>query len=110
MAFVGMGFLGYALPGLPGTPFLLAALYCFKRSSRRFEDWLLHHRWFGPLLSDWETSRAISARTKRTIYYALWASLLASAFLWGKPYGWAILLAVGVGVTLYVRSRPEGRE
>jgi uncharacterized protein len=105
-----MGFLGYALPGLPGTPFLIGALYCFKRSSRRFESWLLNHKWFGGILSDWENSRAIRPRTKRVIYITLWASLLTSALLWGRVYGWVILASVGVGVTLYVRSRPEARE
>jgi len=74
-AFVGLGFLGIVLPGLPGTPFLLLAAGCFARSSKRCHDWLLGNRFCGPLIRDWQERRCVSGRVK--------AAALASILLFG---------------------------
>ena len=64
MLCVGLAVAGIFLPLLPTTPFLLVAAACFARSSPRFHRWLLEHRVFGPLIRDWQTHRALPARTK----------------------------------------------
>ena len=62
--FVGIAALGFVLPVLPGTPFLLLAAWCFARSSERWHRWLLNSELFGPIISNWEENRCISIRTK----------------------------------------------
>ncbi|PLX49832.1 MAG: hypothetical protein C0613_06285 [Desulfobulbaceae bacterium] len=57
--------LGFLLPGLPGTPFVLLAAACFAKSSPRLHDWLLANRFFGPIISNWRQSRSIPRRTKQ---------------------------------------------
>ncbi|MGI9280452.1 MAG: YbaN family protein [Endozoicomonas sp.] len=53
------------LPLLPTTPFLLLSAFCFARSSQRLHHWLLNHRHFGVLLSNWENHRGMKASHKR---------------------------------------------
>ena len=62
--FVGLGFIGVFLPGLPTTPFLLLAAACFARSSRRMYRWLLSNRLFGPMIKNWQETRSITRKTK----------------------------------------------
>jgi len=44
--FLLLGIIGLLLPVVPQIPFLLAALFCFMRSSRRFKAWMEKKTWF----------------------------------------------------------------
>lgn len=59
LIFVGLGYLGVLLPGLPATPFLMIASYFFVRSSPRLHRWLHRAPLVGRLLRDWETHHGI---------------------------------------------------
>ena len=50
--FVGLGFVGAFVPGLPTTVFLIVALWAFSRSSDRLRMWLWTHPRFGATLRD----------------------------------------------------------
>jgi len=56
---IGLGVLGYLLPGLPGTVFFLIAAWAFGQSSPRFYNWLMNHRQFGPLIRDYRAGKGI---------------------------------------------------
>jgi uncharacterized protein len=61
---VGLAYLGAILPGLPTTPWVLAASYFFARSSPRLERWLKRSPVFGRFLRDWEEHRGIRRGVK----------------------------------------------
>ncbi len=106
--FVLLGFVGAFLPVVPTVPFLILAAGCFARSSERLENWLLSHRHFGPLLSDWRERGAIPRRAKLLALAGSGAGFVL--FVWGRAPGWPLGLAVGAviaGAMLYVFSRPD---
>ena len=61
---VALGAIGLVVPGMPGTLFLMVALWAFSRSSERFHLWLWNHRTFGPPLRDWHRHRVIAPKAK----------------------------------------------
>ncbi|MBY0393056.1 MAG: YbaN family protein [Novosphingobium sp.] len=91
--FVGVGAVGAFLPLLPTVPFLLLALFCFARGNPVWEQRLLAHPKYGPLLLDWRQRRAIPRRAK-------WAALIAmavSVLVTGMTAGWPwVLIPVAV--------------
>ena len=62
--FVVAAVAGAILPGVPTTPFLLLASWCFSKSSHRFERTLKRSPLLGPFLNNWERHRAITRRVK----------------------------------------------
>jgi uncharacterized membrane protein YbaN (DUF454 family) len=62
--FIALGVVGIVVPGLPTTVFLLIAAACFAKSSPCMHAWLLSHRWFGPIILNWQQSRTIPKKAK----------------------------------------------
>lgn len=57
---VGIGSIGVVIRGLPTTPWLILASYCFARSSPTLDRWLKRSPVFGKLLLDWERHRGVT--------------------------------------------------
>jgi uncharacterized protein len=62
--FIGLAIIGYLMPGIPATPWALAASYCFSKSSPRLHRWLLRLPVLGPLIHDWEMHRGVRPAVK----------------------------------------------
>lgn len=109
--FVGIGFLGVVLPGLPTTPFLLVAAGCYVKSSERLYRWLISHRLFGPMIRRFRERRAITRRTKVTAIIMMWTMVgLSAAFAITGTLGRIILLLcalAGMTTVLAIRTDPE---
>jgi uncharacterized membrane protein YbaN (DUF454 family) len=102
----GLGIVGYILPIMPGTVFLIVAAWAFSKSSPRLEAWLLEHPWFGTTLKNWFATKSISVRTKLISISVLWCGLVGSAIgLQRYPVALAIVIAVVVWVTWFIASR-----
>ncbi|MFN7571273.1 MAG: YbaN family protein [Betaproteobacteria bacterium] len=105
---VALGVLGIFLPLLPTTPFMLLGAACFARSSRRFYDWLLANRTFGPLIHEWRKHRSVPYRTKLTAI-ALMALTMGSSIVFVVEALWLKLLiaAIGVAVSVWLYRLPS---
>ncbi len=112
-SFFALGILGVLLPVLPTTPFMLLATWAFSKSSRRFETWLIHHKYFGPGIRRWRAYRVIPIQAKvlslTAMSVTLTLSILSARIPWWGLVGQALLMGYGAWFTLRCPSRaPEG--
>ncbi len=104
--FVGLAYIGWVLPGVPGTPFALLASYFFSRSSPRLDRWLRRLPYFGTLIRDWEQHRGMRPRVKLTAVCMVLCVITLTVIsdripLWAKCSAVA-LVGVGIAVILFV--------
>lgn len=111
---VGVAALGFVLPVLPGTPFLLLAAWCFARSSERWHQWLLNSELFGPVIRNWEENRCISRKTKVVAIGSMLVVGGTSVFL-ALDNNWlrgaaVILLIIGGATVLSIPTCNQGED
>jgi uncharacterized membrane protein YbaN (DUF454 family) len=105
---VAVGIVGYIVPVMPGTIFLILAAACFARSSRRLETWLVNHPRFGPSVVAWREHGAIPRRIKIIAIGAMAISFII-VLIAHPPALWLwITGAVLLACALFVGTRPEG--
>ena len=75
--FFVLGLIGVVLPVLPTTPFVLLAAACWAKGSDKFHHWLVNHRIFGKMVTDWQQKRAIPRYGK----YLAWTMMTASCVM-----------------------------
>lgn len=61
---LGMAYLGVITPGLPYSPFVVFAAYCFSKGSERMHRWIYNHKIFGPFLHNWNQKRVFPQKMK----------------------------------------------
>jgi uncharacterized membrane protein YbaN (DUF454 family) len=77
--------LGIFLPLLPATPLFIAAAACFARAYRPLHQWMLDHRWLGPMLRDWYRHRSLPYRTKLVAIATMLVSFGVSIAFFVRP-------------------------
>ena len=111
--FLILGILGYILPGLPGTIFLILAAACFFRSSDRFYKLVIQNHWFGPLVKNFRETGVVNKRAKVLSVSSIWL-FTTFAVLVGIPETYSLapfakvltVLLAFVG-TFYLWRRPS---
>ena len=79
MMSLGMAYIGFVVPGIPFSIFLVFSAYCFTKSSKKWHDWLYDHKYFGPFLRNWIEKKVFPTWAKYSMIIVMSSSL---AFLW----------------------------
>lgn len=61
---LGMAYVGVVTPGIPYSPFVVFAAYCFSKGSERMHRWIYNHKLFGPFLTNWNEKRVFPLKLK----------------------------------------------
>lgn len=61
---LGMAYVGVVTPGIPYSPFVVFAAYCFSKGSPKMHAWLYNHKIFGPFLTNWGEKRVFPLKMK----------------------------------------------
>ena len=110
LVFFGLGIIGFVLPGMPGTIWLIIAAALFVRSSDRLYNVVIKNRLFGRQVRDFLETGAMPLRAKVISVVSIWMFSLISILL--TPYTWffkgPVLILAIIG-TVYITSRPTRR-
>lgn len=61
---LGLAYVGVVTPGIPYSPFVVFAAYCFAKGSPKMHAWLYNHKLFGPFLTNWIEKRVFPLKMK----------------------------------------------
>ena len=78
--FMSIGTLGYILPVLPGTIFMILAAYCFLNSSETLYRRVVDHPTYGHPIKQYVENNHIAKGTKAIILFSMWGATLFSVF------------------------------
>lgn len=76
----GLGIMGYIIPVMPGTTFIIIALYCFARSNQKWHDKLLNNKYFGQTLKDFKAGKGMSKKAKISALICIILSISISLY------------------------------
>ncbi|MBT3991544.1 MAG: YbaN family protein [Rhodospirillaceae bacterium] len=103
---VALGAIGAITPGLPTTIFLIMAAWAFSRSSRRFHAWLYGHKYFGPVVSNWDNHRVIPKKAKIMAVSMMSLSLAIVVVFFAKTMMVPLIMAgVMLPAAIYIVTR-----
>lgn len=101
-----LGIIGIILPLLPTTPFILLSAWCFSQSSVRFHNWLKAHKFFGPMLENWQSDKGIPRKSRNRAIIFMWCGMSLSIFLVSKFWATIMLISIGLCVSIYLFRLP----
>jgi uncharacterized membrane protein YbaN (DUF454 family) len=84
---LGMAYVGVITPGIPYSPFVVFAAYCFSKGSERMHRWIYNHKIFGPFLTNWNEKRVFPQKMKYFMIAMMSLSLILMYTGGVKPIG-----------------------
>lgn len=104
--FTILGFLGYILPLLPGTVFILIAVYFFAKSNAKLYNWLLNNRVFGQGIRDFRAGLGIPLKIKILAVSMIIFSIGSSSIFFTHNWYLRLIMALtGLTISTYIITR-----
>jgi uncharacterized membrane protein YbaN (DUF454 family) len=97
MICLGIAYIGIVTPGIPWSTPTVGAAFCFAKSSKRWHDWIMNHRLFGPFLRNWSEKRVFPRSGKWAMVITMDISLI---MLWITTGDWRIVGSVALMMLL----------
>ena len=109
--FVGLGFIGIIVPGMPTTVFMILAAACFAKSSPKFEQWILDLPGIGRLVQDHRDGLGMPQKSK-AIAITMMVLAVTLSIIFAITSTLVQLLVGGVGIigVWYVGVRVPTKE
>ena len=107
---LGMAYVGLITPGIPYSPFVVFAAYCFAKGSPKMHAWLYNHKIFGPFLTNWGEKRVFPQKMKYFMLAMMSTSLIIMSFtvpVRGVVYTGIFMLFVAIWAWRYPSSVEE---
>lgn len=98
----GLGIAGYILPVMPGTTFILIAMYCFARSSEKWYNKLLNNKYFGKTIRDFKDGKGMSLKAKFSALICIIVSIGISMYFATNDYVRIFLIVCFAAATMCV--------
>ena len=108
--FLGLAFVGIAIPLIPTVGPVLLAAYFFSKSSERFDKWLVENRLFGGIVRDWRAGLGFTIRAKSIAIGAIIVTFSISIlFVIDQPIIRVALFALAAALVVYIAQLPTKR-
>ena len=99
---VALAIIGVFIPGLPTVPFLLVALFCFERSSKKYHDMIMNNKYFGPVLQDYYSGKGLTSSIKIKAILFLSCGMIFSIYKIQNLHARIALAIVWLGVAIHI--------
>lgn len=108
--FVGLAFVGIAIPLIPTVGPVLLAAYFFSKSSERFDQWLVENRLFGGIVRDWRAGLGFTIKAKSIAIGAIIATFTISiVFVVDQTIFRMALFTLAAVLVVYIAQLPTKR-
>ncbi|MGB9359000.1 MAG: YbaN family protein [Acidimicrobiia bacterium] len=105
--FLGLAFVGVAVPLIPTVGPVLLAAFFFSKSSERFDNWLVNNRLFGGIVRDWRAGLGFSIKAKTVAIVAIVATFTISVVFVVEPMFLKIgLIVFASALVVYITRLP----
>ena len=99
---VALAIVGVFIPGLPTVPFLLVALFCFERSSKKYHDMIMNNKYFGPVLQDYYSGKGLTLSIKIKAILFLSCGMIFSIYKIQNLHARIALAVIWLGVAIHI--------
>ena len=109
--FYTIGIIGYFVPGLPGTIFIILAAFCFLRSYPKFYNKIISNKNYGKVVENFVRFQIIPSKVKIIILFCIWLFSLLSIFYflynYNIYYRIIVLILAFIGSAVVIKAKEK---